>query len=81
MSKLIHEVVSAVASAAAKGRPEQGSTPRAGEAQGQPALGGSAVREATSVGATAAAKGRPEQGSAPSGGSAVRAATSVGATP
>ena len=52
MSKLSHEVVSAVPSAAAKGRPEQGSAPRAGEAQGQPALGGSAVREATSVGAT-----------------------------
>ena len=42
MSKLTHEVVSAVASAAAKGRPEQGSAPS----------GGSAVREATSVGAT-----------------------------
>ena len=63
------EATSVGASAAAKGRPEQGSTPS----------GGSAVREATSVGASAAAKGRPEEGSAPSGGSAVREATSVGA--
>ena len=63
------EATSVGASAATKGRPEQGSTPS----------GGSAVREATSVGASAAAKGRPEEGSAPSGGSAVREATSVGA--
>ena len=38
-------------SAAAMGRPEQGSTPRPGEAQVKPALGGSAAHEVASVGA------------------------------
>ena len=73
------EATSVGATAAAKGRPEQGSAPRTSEAQGQPAQGGSAAHAVASVGATAATKGRPEQGSAPPGGSAVREATSVGA--
>ena len=77
------------ATAAAKGRPEQGSAPRTGETQGQPAPGGSAAHAVASVGATAAAKGRPEQGGAPRtgeaqgqpapGGSAAHAVASVGA--
>ena len=78
-SSAVRAVASVGATAAAKGRPEQGSAPRTSEAQGQPAQGGSAVREATSVGASAAAKGRPEQGSAPPGGSAAHAVASVGA--
>jgi hypothetical protein len=76
----MNTLASVGASAAATGRPEQGSTLRPGEAQGQPALGGSAAHEVASVGASAAAPGRPKQGNTPSGGSAVREATSVGAT-
>ena len=57
------------ASAAAPGRPKQGTAPS----------GGSAVHEVTSVGVVfAAAPGRPKQGTAPSGGSAVHEVTSVG---
>ena len=79
MGSATHAVASPGASAAAKGRPEQGSSPRTSEAQGQPAYGGSAAHAAASVGATAAAKGRPEQGSSPLGGSAAHAVASAGA--
>ena len=50
-----HEVASVGATAAAQGRPKQGSTPS----------GGSAAHEVASVGANAAAQGRPKQGSTP----------------